>query len=99
MLNNDFEKFVKENVNNLELLINKFKRVPVTKMLKRTGLTKEQFEEFWEIYKNNENIILGMSEINLGMTIPLPMLSSLKSKMNLRALKDICVLGKLISPK
>ncbi len=51
------EEFVKENVNNLELLINKFKRIPITKMLKRTGLSKEQFEEFWEIYKNNENII------------------------------------------
>ncbi|WP_072679745.1 molybdopterin oxidoreductase family protein [Arcobacter sp. LA11] len=51
------EKFIKENVNNYELLKNKFKRVPITKMLKRTGLSKEQFEEFWEIYKNSENII------------------------------------------
>ncbi|XOB62570.1 molybdopterin oxidoreductase family protein [Campylobacterota bacterium DY0563] len=51
------EKFIEENVNNYELLKNKFKRVPVTKMLKRTGLSKEQFEEFWNIYKENENII------------------------------------------
>ena len=51
------KKFVEENVNNFELLKNKFKRVPVTKMLKRTGLTKEQFEDFWQIYKNSKNII------------------------------------------
>ena len=51
------EEFVEKNVNNFELLRNKFKRVPVTKMLKRTGLSKEQFEEFWQIYKNSENII------------------------------------------
>jgi ferredoxin-nitrate reductase len=51
------EKFVQENVNNYELLKNKFKRVPVTKMLKRTGLSPEQFEEFWQLYKENKNII------------------------------------------
>jgi len=49
--------FVEKNVNNFSLLKNKFKRVPVTKMLKRTGLSSEQFEEFWEIYKGSENII------------------------------------------
>ncbi len=51
------EKFIEENVNNFTLLKNKFKRIPVTKMLKRTGLTKEQFEEFWEMYKANQKII------------------------------------------
>ena len=51
------EKFVEENTNNFELLKNKFKRVPVTKMLKRTGLSSEQFEEFWQMYKENQNII------------------------------------------
>lgn len=51
------EKFIEQKVNNFELLKNKFKRVPVTKMLKRTGLTKEEFEEFWNIYKESENII------------------------------------------
>lgn len=49
--------FIENSVNNYELLKNKFKRIPVTKMLKRTGLTKEQFEKFWEIYKDSENII------------------------------------------
>ena len=51
------KEFVAEHINNFELLKNKFKRVPVTKMLKRTGLTHEQFEEFFELYKNSENII------------------------------------------
>ncbi|MFA6191030.1 MAG: molybdopterin oxidoreductase family protein [Sulfurimonas sp.] len=50
-------EFVENHINNFELLKNKFKRVPVTKMLKRTGLTAEQFEEFFELYKNSENII------------------------------------------
>ena len=51
------KEFVAEHINNFELLKNKFKRVPVTKMLKRTGLSHEQFEEFFELYKNSENII------------------------------------------
>ncbi len=51
------KEYVKSNINNFELLKNKFKRVPVTKMLKRTGLTIEQFEEFWALYKESENII------------------------------------------
>ncbi|MFT7004450.1 MAG: ferredoxin-nitrate reductase [Sulfurimonas sp.] len=49
--------FVTEHVNNFELLKNKFKRAATTKMLKRTGLTSEQFEEFWKLYKKSENII------------------------------------------
>jgi ferredoxin-nitrate reductase len=51
------KEFVQNHINNFELLKNKFKRVPVTKMLKRTGLSVEQFEEFFELYKNSENII------------------------------------------
>lgn len=51
------EKFIENHVNNYELLKNKFKRIPVTKMLKRTGLSKEQFEEFWVYFKTSENII------------------------------------------
>jgi len=51
------KQFVQNYVNNFELLKNKFKRVAVTKMLKRTGLSVEQFEEFWEIYKESKNII------------------------------------------
>ena len=51
------KEFVEKHVNNFELLKNKFKRVPVRKMLKRTGLTPEEFEEFFELYKKSENII------------------------------------------
>ena len=65
------EEFIKIHVNNYELLKNKFKRVPVTKMLKRTGLTKEQFEEFWLLYKNSENIIsawtMGLNQSSQGV--------------------------------
>ena len=65
------EKFVEENVNNYDLLKNKFKRIPVTKMLKRTGLSPEQFEEFWQLYKENENIItawtMGINQSSQGV--------------------------------
>lgn len=49
--------FVEKHINNFTLLKNKFKRVPVTKMLKRTGLSKKEFEAFWELFINSENII------------------------------------------
>jgi ferredoxin-nitrate reductase len=51
------KNFVKNHVNNFELLKNKFKRAPVTKMLKRTGLTQEQFDRFYNLYIESENII------------------------------------------
>jgi ferredoxin-nitrate reductase len=51
------KEFIENKVNNFELLKNKFKRIPVTKMIKRTGLSKEQFEEFWNLYKGSQNII------------------------------------------
>ena len=51
------KEFIEKNVNNFELIKNKFKRVPVTKMLKRTGLSIDEFEKFWQIYKESENII------------------------------------------
>ena len=65
------EEFVLKYVNNYELLKNKFKRIPVTKMLKRTGLSKEQFEEFWTLYKNSPNIIsawtMGLNQSSQGV--------------------------------
>ncbi|WP_345991512.1 molybdopterin oxidoreductase family protein [Sulfurimonas sp. HSL-1716] len=51
------KEFVENRVNNFEQLKNKFKRVPTTKMIKRTGLPQELFDEFFELYKNSENII------------------------------------------
>ncbi len=65
------KEFVEEHINNFELLKNKFKRVPVTKMLKRTGLTKDEFEEFWELYKDSSNIItawtMGLNQSSQGV--------------------------------
>lgn len=49
--------FVEKHINNFELLKNKFKRVPETKMMKRTGISSELFEEFFSLYKESENII------------------------------------------
>lgn len=51
------KEFVEKHVNNFSILKNKFKRAPVTKMLKRTGLSSEQFEEFWQLYISSPNII------------------------------------------
>ena len=51
------KEFTQNHINDFELFYNKFKRVPVTKMLKRTGLTKDEFEAFWELYKASPNII------------------------------------------
>ena len=51
------KEFIRDHINNFDLLKNKFKRAPVTKMLKRTGLTQEEFEEFWKLFINSENII------------------------------------------
>jgi ferredoxin-nitrate reductase len=65
------KEYVSNHINNFELLKNKFKRVPTTKMLKRTGLTKNQFEEFWEIYKKCSNIItawtMGINQSSQGV--------------------------------
>ena len=65
------DEFVQAHVNNYELLKNKFKRIPTTKMLKRTGLSKEQFEEFWTLYKNSPNIItawtMGLNQSSQGV--------------------------------
>lgn len=65
------QDFVKEKVNNFELLKNKFKRVPVTKMLKRTGLSDEQFEKFFELFIQSENIIsawtMGLNQSAQGV--------------------------------
>jgi len=65
------KEFVENHINNFELLKNKFKRAPVTKMLKRTGLSSEQFEEFWTLYKTSHNIItawtMGLNQSSQGV--------------------------------
>jgi ferredoxin-nitrate reductase len=65
------EEYVNTKLNNFELLKNKFKRLPITKLLKRTGLSKKEFEEFWELYKKSQNIItawtMGLNQSSQGV--------------------------------
>lgn len=74
------QTFVSEHVNNFDLLKNKFKRVPVTKMLKRTGLTKEQFDTFFDLYTKSENIItawtMGLNQSVQGVDKNLALLNT-----------------------
>lgn len=74
------KEFIAEHVNNLELLKNKLKRVSVTKILKRTGLAHEEFDTFWELYKNSENIItawtMGMNKSAQGVDKNLAVLNT-----------------------
>ena len=51
------KSFVKKHLNNFTLLKNKLKRASATKMLKQMGLTEEQFEAFYNLYTQSENII------------------------------------------
>lgn len=72
--------FVSKYVNNFDLLKNKFKRVPVTKMLKRTGLTQEEFETFFTLYTSSENIItawtMGLNQSVQGVDKNLALLNT-----------------------
>ncbi|HHH37159.1 MAG TPA: nitrate reductase, partial [Epsilonproteobacteria bacterium] len=65
------QEFIDESIENFDSFINKFKRVPVTKMLKRTGLSKEQFEEFWQLYQASPRIItawtMGLNQSSQGV--------------------------------
>jgi len=74
------KEFVENHINNFELLKNKFKRAPVTKMLKRTGLTQEQFDEFFELYKKSDNIItawtMGLNQSVQGVDKNLALLNT-----------------------
>jgi len=74
------KEFVAEHTNNFELLKNKFKRVPTTKMLKRTGLSSDEFERFWELYSRSENIItawtMGLNQSAQGVDKNLALLNT-----------------------
>jgi enoyl-CoA hydratase/carnithine racemase len=48
---------------------------------------------------DSDTIKLGMTEINLGMTIPKPMMAPLLAKMNKVALREINLFGKIMNPK
>ena len=55
---NKYDKmFVEQHTNGFTTFYNKLKRQPKTKMLKRTGLSKNQFEEFMTLFYENQNII------------------------------------------
>jgi ferredoxin-nitrate reductase len=49
--------FIANQTNDFERLKNGLKRAPVTKMLKRTGLSSAAFEAFYELYIQSDNII------------------------------------------
>ncbi|HHS92057.1 MAG TPA: nitrate reductase, partial [Campylobacterales bacterium] len=65
------EAFIDSSVNNFKLLKNKFKRIPKTKMLKRTGLSQEQLDAFWKMFKASENIVsawtMGLNQSTQGV--------------------------------
>ncbi|KIM07232.1 MAG: nitrate reductase [Sulfurovum sp. FS08-3] len=65
------EDFVHTKLENFESFVNKFKRIPTTKMLKRTGLSMPIFEAFWQLYKNSPNIItawtMGLNQSSQGV--------------------------------
>ncbi len=48
---------------------------------------------------DNSQIKMGMTEINLGMTIPIPMMAPLMAKLDSRNLRDICLFGQIINPQ
>jgi len=74
------KEFIANHINNFTLLQNKFKRAPVTKMLKRTGLSKELFEEFFELYMSCEKVItawtMGLNQSVQGVDKNLALLNT-----------------------
>lgn len=50
-------KFITNHCNGFEELSKELLKQPITKLLKRTGLSKEQFEEFMKLFYSNQNII------------------------------------------
>jgi len=51
------KEFVNEHINNFHALKDGLASTNTDKMLKRTGLSKQEFEDFFELYKNSQNII------------------------------------------
>ena len=74
------KKFVTKRVNNFDLLKNKFKRLPVTKLLKRTGLNAQEFNDFFELYKESQNIMtawtMGLNQSSQGVDKNLALLNT-----------------------
>ncbi len=51
------------------------------------------------ICMDDDSIKMGMTEIKLGMTIPMPMLAPLMAKLDPKSLWDICLFGVIVNPK
>jgi ferredoxin-nitrate reductase len=65
------KEFVLNHCNDYEILKKQLLKLPKTKLLKRTGLTKEQFASFMEMFYENENIIsswtMGLNQSSQGV--------------------------------
>lgn len=65
------EEFITNHCNDYEGLKEQLLKLPKTKLLKRTGLSKEIFEEFMEMFYANENIIscwtMGLNQSSQGV--------------------------------
>lgn len=53
----------------------------------------------YRICVEEDNIKIGMTEINLGMTIPDGMLAPLDAKLKKDVLRDVCLFGKTLEWK
>ena len=65
------ETFVQNQTNNFEVLKNGLKSMNSDTMLQNTGLKSEVFEEFFDLYKQSENIItawtMGLNQASQGV--------------------------------
>jgi ferredoxin-nitrate reductase len=64
-------EFVQNHINNFDLLEDGLNSLDVSDMLKRTGLSSELFEEFFNLYTKSENIItawtMGLNQSAQGV--------------------------------
>ncbi|MBI3873728.1 MAG: molybdopterin-dependent oxidoreductase, partial [Arcobacter sp.] len=72
ILNNKIDdNFVNNHCNDFETLKKQLLKLPKTKLLKRTGLQKEDFLKFMEMFYENENIIscwtMGLNQSSQGV--------------------------------
>ena len=72
--------FVEAHIEGFEVLKNKFKRVPTTKMLKRTGISQELFDAFYELFIQSPHVItawtMGLNQSVQGVDKNLALLNT-----------------------
>ncbi|HHH72477.1 MAG TPA: nitrate reductase, partial [Sulfuricurvum sp.] len=65
------DEFINNHVNGFDTYVRQLKKLPKTKLLKRCGLTKEQFEAFMTLFYEHENIIsawtMGLNQSAQGV--------------------------------